>query len=338
MPTASPVRTSSVRSTSQRFVEEHRESWQRLETLVRRAERVGIGRFGGAEIDDLALAYRGATSDLAAARGRGYDPRVVAYLERLTARAHARVYAGTGRTGWSNVVRLFAAAFPREVRRSWRAIGACALLTVVCAVLSYRATAADPANAYAFLPPQMIPLADRPIHDANFGFDRTFAPAISAAIITNNIKVSAIALAGGATLGIVTVWIIGFNGLMLGTLGAIFARHGFGLDFWATVAPHGVLELSAIQIAGGAGLVLGAGVLRPGPFRRADAFADGGRRAATLLGGVAAMLAIAGCIEGFVSPQRVGPEVRIAVGALTGVLLAAYLALAGRTLRAPRGS
>ena len=67
------------------------------------------------------------------------------------------------------------------------------------------------------------------------------------------------AFAGSITLGVLTLWIIAYNGLMLGGVGALFANAGFGYDFWATVAPHGVIELTAIQIAGAAGLLIAAG-------------------------------------------------------------------------------
>ena len=219
------------------------------------------------------------------------------------------------------------------MRRSWRAIGLCVLLTVVTAAISYVSTAAKPANAYAFVPPQMVPLVQKSLHDSNFGFDRTFAPLMSTEIITNNVRVSAVAAAGGITAGLMTIYIIGFNGLMLGTLGALFAARGFGLDFWATIAPHGVIELSAIQIAGGAGLILGAGLVRPGRARRGDALRENARRTLTLVLGVSAMLVVAGLIEGFVSPQRLSSEVRLTIGGLTAVALATYLLFAGREPR-----
>jgi uncharacterized membrane protein SpoIIM required for sporulation len=168
------------------------------------------------------------------------------------------------------------------------------------------------------------------LHDSNFGFDRAFAPAMSAMIITNNIRVDAMAFAGGITAGILTLYIIGSNGLMLGTLGAVFAARGFGTDFWATIAPHGVIELFAIQIAGAAGLILGAGIVRPGRARRIDALTANAARALTLMLGVAGLLVIAGTIEGFVSPQRLSTDVRFSIGALTAVALTAYLAFAGR--------
>jgi len=313
-----------------RFVDHGRPRWAELENLLVRADRRGSRRFGAAEIDALALGYRAATSDLAIARARSYDARLIAYLNRLVARAHARVYAGTSPAGWSNAARFFSTAFPREVRRSWQAIALCVLITVVTAAISYRATSIDPANAYAFVPAQQVPLVERSLHDSNFGFDRAFAPAMSALIITNNIRVDALAFAGGITAGILTLYIVGSNGLMLGTLGAVFAARGFGTDFWATIAPHGVIELFAIQIAGAAGLILGAGIVRPGRARRIDALTANAARALTLMLGVAGLLLVAGTIEGFVSPQRLSTGVRLAIGALTAVALAAYLGFAGR--------
>jgi uncharacterized membrane protein SpoIIM required for sporulation len=181
------------------------------------------------------------------------------------------------------------------------------------------------------LPSSQIPLIRKSLHDSNFAFDATVAPAMSSYIITNNIRVAAIAFAGGMTGGIVTLWEILNNGLMLGGLGALFAQKGFGLDFWATIAPHGVIELSAIQLAGSAGLLLAGAILAPGRLRRIDALKRNARRAGTLISGVAAMLVVAGTIEGFVSPLRTSIPFRLGVGALTAVLLASYIALAGRT-------
>jgi uncharacterized membrane protein SpoIIM required for sporulation len=321
-----------------RFTGSGRQRWTELETLLARADRRGLRRLNADELDALALGYRAATSDLAVARARNYDARLVAYLNRLVARAHARVYAGTSADGWSRVVHLFATAFPREVRRSWQAIALCVLITCVTAVVSYRATSADPANAYAFVSAAQVPVVDRSLHDSNFGFDRAFAPAMSTMIVTNNVRVAALAFAGGITAGILTLYIIGSNGLMLGTLGALFAHRGFGADFWATIAPHGVIELFAIQVAGAAGLILAAGIVRPGRARRIDALRANAARALTLVLGVAGLLVIAGTIEGFVSPQRLSIEVRIAAGALTAVALLAYFAFAGRTLTEDRAS
>ena len=117
---------------------------------------------------------------------------------------------------------------------------------------------------------------------------------------------------------------------MLGGVGALFTNAGFGYDFWATIAPHGVIELTAIQIAGGAGLLIAAGVVYPGVCAGATRLRVNAKRAGTLIVGVASMLVVAGTIEGFLSPQRWAPEVRIGIGTVTAVALLLYFGLAGR--------
>ena len=319
-----------------RFVVTRRERWDRLGALVDAAAARGVGALSAAEIDELALTYRAATSDLAIAKTRGEDPAVLAYLNRLTARAHAVVYVATAGSGWSRVLAFARRGFPREVRRSWGPIAFCAAVTIVAALVAYGAVIADPANAHALMPGFEPPPIDKGLHDSNFGFDRAFSVAMAAQIITNNVKVAALAFAGGMTAGLLTGWVILENGLMVGGDGALFARAGFGPDFWATIAPHGVIELTAIQIAGGAGLVLAGGYLRPGRARRGDALVAAARRAATLVLGVAMLLCVAGTIEGFVAPLRLPIPVRVAIGACTALALAAYLLGAGRSEQAAR--
>lgn len=306
-----------------------RARWDRLSALVDRAARRGVRALPPEEIDELALAYRAATSDLAIARTRGENAAVLEHLNRLTARAHSVVYVATARTGWSRFADFVVRGFPREVRRSWAPIGFCALVTIVSALVAYGSVWADPTNVHALLPGMDLPPVDRALHDSNFGFDRAYSPAVASEVITNNVKVAAIAFAGGMTGGLLTGWIILTNGLMVGALGALYVKAGFGPDFWATIAPHGVIELSAIQIAGGAGLVLAGGYLRPGRARRADALVAAARRAGTLVMGVALMLCVAGTIEGFVSPQRLPIPMRDLIGAITAVALVLYLCGAG---------
>lgn len=316
------------------FVTRRQRGWERLEELLSRADRHGLRTFAPDELQELALDYRSATTDLAAAQTRAYSPQTRAYLNRLTARAHAYVYAGSAQNGWSRIVDFFRATFPREIRRSAGVILGCTALTVIAAAIAYWLVIQRPLNVYALLPGEWIPTIDKSLHDSNFAFDRSYSPAVASMIITNNIKVAMLAFAGGMTLGILTLWEILENGLMVGALGALFAGKGFGLDFWATIAPHGVIELTSIQIAGGAGLLLAQAVIAPGRLRRIDALKANARRAGVLMIGVAGLLCVAGTIEAFVSPQRTPIAFRCAFGTLTAVLLFAYIAFAGRRERA----
>jgi len=313
------------------FAGRRHEGWERLEALIERCDRTGLTTLGAAELEELAFLYRSITTDLAAAKTRGYSPDLVAYLNRTTARAYAIVHAGTARGGWSNIATFFATTLPREVRASAAIIAVTTAIFIIATIVSYVLVDARESNVYALLPASEIPTITKSLHDSNFGFDRSYSPMMSSAIITNNIKVTMMAFAGGiTTLGILTVWSIFTNGLMLGGLGALFAHKGFGLDFWATIAPHGVIELTSIQIAGAAGFKFTQAIVAPGRARRIDALRSAGRSAGVLMIGVAGLLVIAGTIEGFISPQRLSIPLRLGIGGVTAVLLYSYFAFAGR--------
>ncbi len=283
------------------------------------------------EIFELGRLYRATTSDLAYAHGRGFDSALLEYLNRSVARAHAHVYAGAPESSIKRVADFYAVTFPREFRRSLPYIAICTAITVACTVVAYVLVRNNPADVYALLPKLLVPETIRKsLHDSNFAVDPSFAPAMSAMIVANNVKVAIIAFAGSVTLGALTVYIIAFNGLMLGGFGALFTNAGFGGDYWATIAPHGIIELTAIQIAGAAGLLIAAGALYPGRRRRRDLIVANAKRAGTLILGVASMLIVAGTIEAFVSPRRLPESVRVAVGLFTAVLLIFYFTSAGR--------
>ncbi|MDE2481290.1 MAG: stage II sporulation protein M [bacterium] len=322
------------------FVDRRSPTWERLDTLLARAARSGLRRLDPDEIEELGRLYRSATSDLAYATGRAYDARLLAFLNRLVARAHAYVYGAAATTGWARVAQFYTTSFPAEFRRSFPLFALCTALTIVAAVVAYVAIRTHPGDAYALLPQQLIPAQiKKSLHDSNFAFTTSQSPLMAAEIITNNVRVAIMAFAGCVTLGLFTLWIIVENGLMLGGVGALFTNAGFGRDFWVTVAPHGVIELTAIQIAGAAGLLISFGIIAPGRMRRRDAIREGARRAGILIAGVASMLLVAGTIEGFYSPLRIGPTPRAAVGVVTAVLLVLYFCFAGRSrARAARDS
>jgi uncharacterized membrane protein SpoIIM required for sporulation len=312
------------------FVARRKAGWDRLEALLSRVERRGLRSLSSEELGELGRLYRWATSDLAYADGRRFDATLRAYLNRLTARAHAYVY-GAETSGGSNRFRhFFTHGFPSEIRRSKSYVFACAALFALSAVLAYWLVSIKPVNAYALLPAQLIAPLHGSLHDTNFNFDHDLAPLMSSFIMTNNIKIAIFCFAGGALLAIPTLYVLIFNGLMIGGMGALYANAGYGYDFWATVAPHGCIELSAMVISASAGAMLAAPVINPGRLTRGDALKRNARRAGVLILGVCCMLVVAGTIEAFFTPLRFPPGVRLAVGAATVVLMIAYFGFAGR--------
>jgi len=154
-------------------------------------------------------------------------------------------------------------------------------------------------------------------------------PLASSRILTNNLSVSFAAFALGITAGVGTAWLMLLNGVLMGVIGVACSRAGMSEALWSFVAPHGSLELPAIFIAGGAGLLLGRALVAPGTLPRGEALRLHGGTAVRLLLGVVPLLIVAGVVEGFVSPTGVAPSLKFLVGVSLCVLLLLYLFRAG---------
>ncbi len=160
-----------------------------------------------------------------------------------------------------------------------------------------------------------------------------YLPLVASSIIANNVQVAFAAFAFGVTAGVGTVLVLAFNGLFFGAVVGAFANYGLAGWLLTFVAGHGVLELFAIFVAGGAGLVVARAVLVPGDYTRRDALAVRGRQAIQMLGGAVALLLLAGIIEGFVSASDAPAGVKYVVSAASLALLALLAASARQGLR-----
>jgi uncharacterized membrane protein SpoIIM required for sporulation len=149
-------------------------------------------------------------------------------------------------------------------------------------------------------------------------------------IMTNNIQVTIYTFAFGAMFGVGTLFFLAYNGANIGSVLALTYRAGFGHDLVTFMAGHGVIELSCIFIAGGAGLLIGSALIMPGDLSRADALKTRGKDAIRLMMGVAVLLVLAGVIEGFISPAPIDPRIKFSIAAITGIALYSYLLFAGR--------
>jgi uncharacterized membrane protein SpoIIM required for sporulation len=155
-------------------------------------------------------------------------------------------------------------------------------------------------------------------------------------IATNNITVTFNAFAFGALFGVGTLFYMAVNGALIGTVLALTSHAGYAGELLTFMAGHGVIELTCIFIAGGAGMLFGTAVIFPGDRPRFDNLRLRGRESAQLIAGCVPLLAVAGAIEGFVSPAPIPAGIKFAVAAVTGVALYSYLLFAGREQEEPR--
>jgi uncharacterized membrane protein SpoIIM required for sporulation len=318
------------RPSSDRFVNERKGAWQRLEDLLTLLERTPLRRLRREEVRELGRIYRRTASDLAIAREESRDPRLVNYLNGLVIRAHGRIYRADAAEGGHRLKNFFARDFPATFRRTWRYTALAFLTFLAFGALSFTAMWIDPGfselGGVGALEREII-LNLRPrwwesLNDAN-QIGATF-------IMANNIWVMLRAFALGALLGLGALYEMARFGVHVGAILSLTYRAEFGNELVTFMVGHGVLELSCVFIAGGAGALFGSAILMPGDLSRADALRLRGRDAVRLLAGCVPLLVVAAVIEGFISPAPVAPAIKYSVGLLTGVALYAYLLLAGR--------
>lgn len=312
-----------------RFINERKNAWQRLEQLLHQLDGLKLRRLHREEVRELGRIYRRTASDLAIARAESRDPRLINYLNSLVIRAHGRIYRADPQGG-RRVRNFFARDFPRSFRRTWRYTAVGFAVFWVFTGIAFFGTRHDPDfSEFAGIDPffREIIINNR----THWWEDLNRANQIgSTKIFTNNIQVTFYAFALGALFGLGTLYVLAYNGASFGAIIALTYRAGFGNDLLAFVVGHGVIELSCIFIAGGAGLLIGTALVIPGNMTRGDALKSRGMEAVRLIVGCIPLLVVAGIIEGFISPAPINPMIKFAIAGVTGVALYSYLFLAGR--------
>jgi uncharacterized membrane protein SpoIIM required for sporulation len=302
--------------------------WNRLERLLDQCRNQGLKSLTRPELQELGLLYRQAAADLSALRE---DPSGKSYawtLNLLLSRAHNTIYSGQKSSAWG-IPQFYRSTYPRIFRRNLGLINVAFLLFLAGALGGMLLALTRPDYMHLFLGPRMMETIER--HQMWTDPVVAIKPLASSAIMTNNLAVSFMAFASGITGGVFTVYMMVFNGVMIGVVGTACWLNDMSLSLWSFVAPHGVLELPAIFIAGGAGLRIAQGLLFPGLLSRRDSLAAAGGEAVRLLMGVVPVLIVAGSIEGFISPSPGIPwQWKFAMAGANAVIFFSYLFFAAR--------
>ena len=282
-----------------------------------------------AELQELALLYRQSASDLSTVREDPTSTQLAGYLNQLLGRAHNLIYMGR-RSDKRGIWTFYKEIYPRIFRETFADTFLAFLLFFVAGIAGMLMGIADPGFSHYFLGPHMM----QSIENHKMWTDSivTVKPLASSGILTNNMSVAFAAFAGGIT-GIGTVWMMLMNGLMMGVVAVACWREGMSLPLWSFVAAHGVLELPAIFIAGGAGLGIAKGLLFPGVLPRKESLVQAGAKSVRLVLGTIPLLLIAGLVEGFVSPTSLPPAMKFLLAGALGTLMVLYL-MSGRTTEA----
>src|ERR1700690_2411019 len=307
---------------STRWLEKRKPHWSRLEELLERTTKKGFKSLTRFELKELSLLYRQIAADLAALRDDRASVNFARYLNQLLARAHNTIYSAH-RASPSAVVEYLRYEYPRIFRQNLAYCLAAFCLFLVGAGVGGALTYHDPDFKVKIIGPQMVETIER--REMWTHSIVGMKPVASSAIMTNNMGVAFMSFAAGITGGIGTIYLMIFNGLLIGVIGTACWLSGMSLQLWSFVAPHSVLELPAIFISAGAGLRLASGLLFPGVLPRKDSLVRAGREAVQLVLGCVPMLFIAGIIEAFLSPTELAVSLKFAFAAAMFTLLMIYL-------------
>ena len=324
------------------FIVRHEAEWlafeQWLDARAARPRRARADRsWRGLADEDVPAAYRRVCQQLGLARRRGYSPQLVARLQELMQRGHAVMYRPP-LPRWQRMFEFFLADMPRLVRAEAGVMWASLALFAIPLVVAFVGVQVKPELIHTVMGAQQVAEMEA-MYDpeaARLGRAAESDLMMFGHYIFNNISIGLRTFASGLLAGVGPVLTLAFNGVIIGGVAGHLQAAGHGEPFWRFVAGHAAFELSAIVIAGGAGLRLSLDLIAPGRRRRVDALVEGGRRGARLCLGVFVMLVAAAFIEAFWSSIGWIPAWgKYSVGGALWVLVIAWLWFGGSDRHAP---
>ncbi|WP_150239132.1 stage II sporulation protein M [Nocardiopsis quinghaiensis] len=308
------------------FAAAHAPEWKRLDDLVRRRRSLD-----GEEIDELVDLYQRVSTHLSVVRSSGQDPALVGRLSALVARARSAV-TGAHASAWRDVGGFFTRVFPAVLYRlRWWWIGTTAG-TLVVAGATAAWVAANPDVLHALGTPEFIArYVDYEF--ANYYMENPRG-SFAAQVWTNNAWVAAQAIIFGVAFGLPTLAVLLMNAVNVGVGAGIMIAHGQGDVFFGLILPHGMLELTAVFVAGGVGLKLGWTIIAPGDRTRVRALGEEARAAIAVALGLVVVLFVSGLIEGLVTGNaaagHIPVPVALGIGGLAELLFLVYVFTVGK--------
>ncbi|MDQ2086206.1 stage II sporulation protein M [Herbivorax sp. ANBcel31] len=305
------------------FIKENYKTWNKLESLLEKLQAGKINKLNKNELDGFLNMYNLACGHLSYSRTYFGNTSTTEYLNRLVASSHSYIYT-TKKSNIKDLFKFLIVEFPLLINSNIKPIMLSTFIFLLGTLISFVLTVISVDNAIAFFPAEMVEeIMNRDFDSHTVVWDAAIQ---SSFILTNNIRVGILVFIFGITLGVGSAYVLLYNGYMLGTLAGLYFLNNENLLFWSLILPHGIIELAAIFICGGAGLIIGYALINPGKYSRKDAFIIKGKIAIKLLLGTIPLYIVAGFIEGYFTPtQRVSDVFKIFFSIITLGLLVLYI-------------
>jgi uncharacterized membrane protein SpoIIM required for sporulation len=299
------------------FVAANQTGWTRLQELTKRARRPA--RMSPGELDELTELYQRCGAQLAHARvAYAGDAVLVSRLTLLVGDTHAVLFGQRDGEAAKSIARFATSTFPAAVVSLRRYIAVAALLTFVPWAVFQVWLSVSP-RAFDLVAPDAVKEAYIN-HEFESYYSSQPAQNFATEVFLNNVRVAFLAFAAGILLCVVTALVLAINGANGGVAGGMFTHVGETGKFWGLILPHGLLELSAVVVAGAAGLRIGWALIDPGDRTRFAALTKEAHRAGNVVIGLVAAFLLAALVEGFVTGRPWSTAVRVGIGIAVFVL------------------
>lgn len=320
------------------FIAKRVAAWKRFEALLNRLDRASIRKFTPGEASEFSRLFRELSYDLSIVRSRDWGLALAEYLNDRVSRGHNAFY-GAPPGNFAYFVQFLAAGFPRLFRANVGYFLVAAMTFFGSLGITWAIIQNDPMLAQRIIPREQLDMmnemySDRPdAAGAKSGKSESFGEeraAMAGFYTQHNVGIALDCFGRGILFGFGTLYTLIYNGIAIGAIAGYVIAQGHSEKFLSFVVSHGSFELTAIAVAGGAGLMLGDSLLRPGQRSRIESLRVRGLEAIRIACGAAVMLMIAALIEAFWSPSDVPNALKYSIGGLLWLLVIVYLTTAGR--------
>ncbi len=289
-----------------KFIKQNQEKWKEYERLLQSNTK------DPEKLNDL---FINVTDDLSFARTFYKNRSVRVYLNRLAQRIFSLVYKKNS-FKWEKFAEFWTDEVPQIMWVHRREMLVSFLLFVLCFTIGWVSSAHDPSFSRLILGDQYVDMTIENIEsgDPMAVYKKMNQMDMTFGIALNNLRVSFMTFVLGVFFGIGTIGIMIQNGVMLGTFQQFFHERDLFWDSFLTIWIHGTVEISCIIIAGGAGLVIGRGLVFPGTYNRMQSFLAAAQHGVKIMFAISPLIVFAAILEGFLTRYTDVPDmVRAAV-------------------------
>jgi uncharacterized membrane protein SpoIIM required for sporulation len=309
---------------SEKFVYRNKEKWKTLKQILEKINLRGYNSLSEKEISDMPRLYRKCCSDLAEARMLSLSPDVLDFLNQLVGQSHKVLYSFPP-VKKNQVTVFFTQTLPSIFIKKWKYMLISAFFFFSSYALSAYLVYNNSAIANILIPEQVLEmLEDSYSEGINEEREVSLKGYMTSFYIYNNVSIAFFCFASGIFGGIITMYLLLHNGVMIGAISGYIIGKGYGDNFFNFVTAHSAAELIGLTASGAAGLMLGFTIIKATQYRRKDELYRERESILTMVSASAVLLLLAAFIEGFISPSQLPYTVKAAVLVISLVLIISY--------------